>query len=75
MLREEHKLSVFKNRKIRKTFEPKKDGVTGKWRRLHKQEIYDLYASPTVIREIKYKNNEMGKVCNMEAVQGFCGVD
>jgi hypothetical protein len=75
MLREEHKLSVFENRKLRKTFEPKKDGVTGKWRRLHKQEIYDLYASSTVIREIKYKNNEMGRACNIEAPQGFGGVD
>jgi hypothetical protein len=75
MLWEEYELSVFENRKLRKTFEPKKDGVTGKWRRLHKQEIYDLYASPTIIREIKYKNNEMGRTCNMEAPQGFGGVD
>ena len=46
-----------------------------KWRRLHKEEIYDPYASPTVIREINYKNNEMGRACNMEAAQGFVGVD
>jgi hypothetical protein len=52
-----------------------KDGVTGKWRRLHKEELHDLYASPTFIREIKYKNNEMGRTCNMEAPQGFVGVD
>jgi hypothetical protein len=75
MLREERKLSVFENRKLRKTVELIKDGVTGKWRRLHKQEIYDRYASPTVIREIKYKNNEMGRACNMGAPQGFGGVD
>jgi len=75
MLREEHKLSVFENRKLRKTFEHKKDGVTGKRRRLHKQEIYDLYASPTIIREIKYKNSEIGRTCNMEAPHGFGGVD
>lgn len=75
MLREEHKRSVFENRKLRTTFETKKDGVTGKWRRLHKDEIYDRYASPTVIREIKYKNNEMGRACNIEDPQGFGGMD
>jgi hypothetical protein len=75
MLREEHKLSVFENRKLRKTFETKKDGVIGKWRRLHKEEIYDRYASPTVIWEIKYKNSEMGRACNTKVSQGFGGID
>jgi hypothetical protein len=42
-LREEHRLRVFKNRVLRRIFEPKRDEVTGEWRRLHNEELYDLY--------------------------------
>jgi hypothetical protein len=41
-LREEHRLRVFENRVLRKIFGPKRDEVTGEWRRLHKEELYDL---------------------------------
>jgi hypothetical protein len=44
-LREEHKLRVFKNRVLRRIFEPKRDEGTGQWRRLHNEELYDLYPS------------------------------
>jgi hypothetical protein len=44
---------VFENRVLRRIFGPKKDGVRGKWRRLHNGELYDLYSSPNIIRVIK----------------------
>jgi len=52
-LREEPRLRAFENRVLRRTFGPKRDEVTGEWRRLHSDELYDLYCSPNVIRVIK----------------------
>jgi hypothetical protein len=52
-LREEHKLRVFKNRVLRRIFGPKRAGVTGGWRKLHNEELHDLYSSPSIIRIIK----------------------
>jgi hypothetical protein len=48
-LREEHRLRVFENRVLRRIFGPKRDEVTGGWRKLHN----DLYSSPNIIRMIK----------------------
>jgi len=52
-LREEHRLSVFKNRRLRKTSGPKRDEVTGEWRNPHNEELNDLYSSPNIARVIK----------------------
>jgi hypothetical protein len=52
-LREEHRLRVFENRVLRKIFLPKRDEVTGKCRKLHNEELRDLYSSPSIIRIIK----------------------
>jgi hypothetical protein len=52
-LREEHRLRVFKNRMLRRLFGPKRDEVTGVWRRLHNEELNDVCLSPNIIRVIK----------------------
>ena len=51
--RVEPRLSVFEKRVLRRIFGPKRDDVTGEWRRLHNEELYDLYCSSNTIREIK----------------------
>jgi hypothetical protein len=52
-LREEHRLRVFENRVLRRMFGPKRDEVTGEWRKLHSGDLHNLYASPDIIRQIK----------------------
>jgi hypothetical protein len=44
---------VFEKRALRKIFEPKRDEVTGGWRKLHNEELHNLYSSPNIIRIIK----------------------
>jgi hypothetical protein len=44
---------VFENRVLRRIFGPKRDGVTGEWRKLHSEELHNLYSSPDTIRQIK----------------------
>jgi hypothetical protein len=51
-LREEHRLRMFENRLLRRIFGPKRDEVTGEWRKLHNEELCDLYSSPSIIRII-----------------------
>jgi hypothetical protein len=53
ILREEHRLRVFENRVLRRIFGPKRDEVTGDWRKLHNGELHNLYSSPDIIRQIK----------------------
>jgi hypothetical protein len=55
-LREEHRLRVFENRELRRIIGPKRDEVTGEWRRLHNEELNDLYSSPNIIRVIRSRS-------------------
>ena len=52
-LREERWLRVFENRMLRSLFDPKRVKVTGEWRKLHNEELNDLYCSPNIVRVIK----------------------
>jgi len=52
-LREERRLRVFDNRVLRGIFGAKTDEVTGEWRKLHNEELGDLYCSPNIVRAIK----------------------
>jgi hypothetical protein len=52
-LKEKHRLRVFENRVLRRIFGPKRDEVTGEWRKLHNEELRDMYSSPCIIRIIK----------------------
>jgi hypothetical protein len=52
-LREEDRLKVFENMVLRRIFGPKRDEVTGGWRKLHNEELHNLYCSPSIIRMIK----------------------
>jgi hypothetical protein len=75
-LREGHRLRVFKNRVLRRIFGPKRDEVTGEWRRLHNEELNDLYSSPNIIRVIKSRRMRwVGHVAGMGRgeVQDFGG--
>jgi hypothetical protein len=49
----EHRLRVFENRVLRRIFGPKKDEVTGEWRKLHNEQLHNLYSSLDIIRQVK----------------------
>jgi hypothetical protein len=49
---EKHRLRVFENRLLRKIFRPKRE-EDGSWRKLHNDELHDLYSSPNIVRVIK----------------------
>jgi hypothetical protein len=75
-LREEHRLRVFENRVLRRIFGPKRDEVTGEWRKLLNEELHNLYSSPDIIRQVKA--NEVGGTCGThrrgeESVQVLVG--
>ena len=52
-LREELRLRVFGNRVLRRVFGPKRDEVTGEWRKLHNEELNDVYSLPNIVRVVK----------------------
>ena len=65
-LREERRLRVLENRVLRRITGPKRDEVTGKWRKVHNQELNDLYSSPSIIRVIKSRRiRKRGHVARM----------
>jgi hypothetical protein len=69
-LREEHRLRVFENRVLRGIFGPKRDEVTGEWRRLRNEKLNDQYSSPNIIRVIKSRTMRWaGHVARMGEVR------
>jgi hypothetical protein len=65
-LREEHRLRAFENRVLRRKFGPKKEEVTGDWRKLHNEELHKLHSAPNIIRMIKSRRVRcLGEVARM----------
>jgi hypothetical protein len=58
-LREEHRLRVFENRVLRRISGPRRDEVTREWRKLHNEELHDLYSSPSIIRIMKSRRMKL----------------
>ena len=70
-MREERKLSVFENVVLRRIFGPRRDEVTREWRRLHNEELNDLYSSPNILRVIKSRRMRWaGHVARMGEERG-----
>jgi len=64
-LREERRLKVFENRVLRRIFGPKRNEVTGEWRKLNNGELNDLYCSPNIVRVIKSRMRWEGRVARV----------
>ena len=70
-LREERRLRVFENMVLRRIFGPRRDEVTGEWRRLHNEELNYLYCSPNIVRVIKSRRMRWaGHVARMGEERG-----
>jgi len=71
ILQEERKLRMFENMVLRRIFGPRRDEVTEEWRRLHKEELNDLYCSPNIVRVIKSRRMRWaGHVARMGEERG-----
>jgi hypothetical protein len=69
-LSEERRLRVFDNRVMRRIFGPKRDKVKGEWRKLHNEELQDLYSSPNIEQAIKLRMRWAGHVARMGEERG-----
>jgi hypothetical protein len=78
VLREERRLRVFENRVLRGIFGPKTDEVRGERRKLHNEELHDLYCSPNIVQVIKSKIMRWAGACSADGggercVKGLVG--
>jgi hypothetical protein len=74
-LREERKLRVFENRVLSRIFGPKRDEVRGDWRKLHNEELNDLYSLPIIVRVVKPRRMKLvGHVARMGERRGVYSV-
>jgi len=71
-LREEQRLRVFENRVLRRIFGPKRDEVTGGWRKLHNNELSDLHSFTKYYSSDQIEKNEMGGACSRYGGEGRC---
>jgi hypothetical protein len=69
-LRKERRLRVIENRVLRRIFGPKRDEVTGEWRKLHNEELNDLYSSTNLVRVKKSRMRWVGHVARMGKKRG-----
>jgi len=73
-LREERRLRVFENRVLRRVFAPKRDGVTGEWRKPHNEELNDLYSLPNIVWVVKSRQMRWaGHVARMGVLEVCTG--
>jgi len=74
-LKEERKLRVFENMVLRRIFGPRRNKLTGEWRRLHNEDLNDLYSSPNIVQVIKWRRMRLvGHVARMGEERGCKGL-
>jgi hypothetical protein len=66
----QHRVRVFENGLLRRIRGPKRDDMTGGWRKLHKEEMHDLYPSPSIIRIIE--EDEVSSACSVNGIEVVC---
>jgi hypothetical protein len=75
-LKEERRIKVFENRALRRIFGPKRDEVRSEWRKLHNDELHDLYSSSKIVRVIKSRRMRWaGYVARMWRERRIWGFD